>query len=512
MILISKLQEIFNNRELAAGVWVIALFLLSVFFKELRKNYKNIFSILLRKKIIIAFLIFVAYYCIAIYILFILGFWELNLLKDSIFWFIFSEIPLLFSGIDKGKDKYFFFKILKESFAFAIVVDFILNFWSFNFFVELCIIPFAIIITFASVYLGRKKEFASVKKLCDVILVAYGIVVVITVSINLITHLNELLNILSLKEFLFPIFILIFSLPLIYGFSLYNIYEQIFVIMDKNKFKKTIIIIKFAKISIPKAFAVRTDPAIILSLKESENVDLKINLKKLNNRLKLKIGDNYMKRSNFYVITSILFFIAFTTILGIFIQDNLKLTFLYQYKELVIYLCGFGILFSAFGLVYAIGLKMKKNEDLSLVKKYALFNFLYLIDRQYKNLEEFPSFDKPDIIFSNYIQTGYELLQECTSNTELLENLMKSYEWESVRKLQNSLYSLRGSIGIDEKEFGDFNLKKFVKYYYVKKDESPKKGNWNLFESSIQASLEDYIVNVKNVYNEFKKYINYREH
>ncbi|KSU03222.1 hypothetical protein KF282_1893 [Lactococcus lactis subsp. lactis] len=510
--LISKLQEIFNNRELAAGIWIIILFLFSIFSKEFRKFYKKIFPILLKKNIIIAFLIFIVYYCIAIRILFILGFWELNLLKDSIFWFLFSEIPLLFSVISKGKDKYFFLKILRESMAFAVVVDFILNVWSFNFFIELLIVPIVIIITAFSAYSGRKKEFANVKKFCDYVFMFYGITVIITVGVHLLTDMNDIINIRSLKELLFPIFILIFNLPLMYGFSLYNIYEQIFAIMDKNKFTKKIAIIKFAKASITKAYAARTDSSIILSLKETDDTILKNNLINLKSKLKLKIGDNYMKRSNFYIITSLLFFIVFTVILGLSIENILNLSFIYEYKDLIDYLSGFGMLFSVFSFVYSIGLKMKKNEDLSLVKKYALFNFFYLINRQYKTLEEFPSFEKPDILFSNYIQIAYELIEECASNTELLENLLKSYEWDSVRKLQNSLYKLRASIGIEEKEFEEFNSEKFLSYYYIKKDKSPKNGDWNLFESNIETSINEYIESIKNVYNEFRKYINYKEY
>ncbi|HCN73897.1 MAG TPA: hypothetical protein DIS86_00170 [Lactococcus sp.] len=86
--LISKLGEIFNNRELAAGFWIIVVFLLSVFSKNFRKFYKDVFPILLRKNIIIAFLIVIFYYCIAIRILFIFGFWELNLLKVTLSQFI----------------------------------------------------------------------------------------------------------------------------------------------------------------------------------------------------------------------------------------------------------------------------------------------------------------------------------------------------------------------------------------------------------------------------------------
>jgi hypothetical protein len=155
---------------------------------------------------------------------------------------------------------------------------------------------------------------------------------------------------------------------------------------------------------------------------------------------------------------------------------------------------------------------MKKNEDLSLVKKYALFNFLYLINRHYKNIEEFPSFDRPDILFSNYIQVGYELMQECTSNTELLENLLTSYEWDSVKNLKNSLYKLRISVGIEEKEFDEFNTEKFVKYFHMKKDESRTNGDYNMFQSMMESSINEYIESVKRVYNELKQYINYNEY
>ena len=146
------------------------------------------------------------------------------------------------------------------------------------------------------------------------------------------------------------------------------------------------------------------------------------------------------------------------------------------------------------------------------MKKYALFNFLYLINKQYKNIEEFPSFDRPDILFSNYIKVGYELMQECTSNIEPLENLLTSYEWDSVKSLQNSLYKLRTTVGIEEKGFDEFNTEKFVKYYHMKKDESLTNGDYNIFQNMMESSINEYIESVKRVYNELKQYINYKEY
>ena len=248
---------------------------------------------------------------------------------------------------------------MKESFALAVVVDFILNAWSFNFFIELFIVPIAVIITGVYVYSERKKELASVKKLCKYIFMIYAIAVVLRACVHLITDVSVLLNILSLKEFVFPIFILIINFPLIYGLSLYSIYEQIFILMNKNKFKKKIAIIKFAKVSITKAYAARTDSDIILSLIESEEANLKKNLIKLKYKLNLKIGDNYMKRSNFYIIMSSLFLIIFTTILGFSSKIFLISPLLYQYKNIIINTSGFGLLLSIFSLILMLSLNLR---------------------------------------------------------------------------------------------------------------------------------------------------------
>ena len=52
----------------------------------------------------------------------------------------------------------------------------------------------------------------------------------------------------------------------------------------------------------------------------------------------------------------------------------------------------------------------------------------------------------------------------------------------------------------------------FVKYFHMKKDESRTNGDYNMFQSMMESSINEYIESVKRVYNELKQYINYNEY
>lgn len=489
------LQEIFNNREIAIGFWIIVLFVFLLLLKVGRSSLKNVLFCMLRKNIIIAFVIFIIYYCGAIYILYRVGFWDLNLLKDTIFWFFFAEIPLLFQALEKGKDKYFFIRTIKNNLALIVILEFLLNIWTFSLGIELVIVPVFVVVGIIYALADRSKEYKSLKKACDIINYVFGLIVFGTFIGHVFNDSSELFNLQTLQGFLFPILILLLNLPLIYGFSLYNLYEQIFVRVKNNKFKNKINIIKFARFSLPKVHAVRTDPDVIMKIIKQEDTDLKEDLERIKKRLDFKIGDHYMKRSNFYITSSIV--LAGCFISGInFFND-----------QFIIHMCAFGLILSIFFLVYSIGLRMRKNEELNMVKKYALINFLYLIKKQYKNLEEFPPIDNPDKLFLYYLETVYDLKEEYDKNVMLLENLLTSFEWGVASNLNNSLYPCIAEIGIAEKDFRDYSVAEFSEYYQNKRSESQQTDDWNLFEMNMKKYIEKYSENIENCYLEFKRYI-----
>lgn len=489
------LLGIFNTREIAIGIWIILIIILLVLSKVGRNSLKDILASIFQKNILIAFMIFIAYYCIAIYLLYVVDFWNVNLLKDTIFWFFFAEIPLLFQALKSGKYKYFFFRIIKNNLAFIVILEFLLNLWTFNLWIELIIVPlfasFGVIYAFAD----RDQKYGVLKKICDFISTIFGVAVLISFVLHVFNNPYELFNMQTLQNFLFPIIVLFMNLPLIYTFSVYNWYEQIFVMIKNNKFRNKLAIIMFSKLSLSKIHAVRTDADVVMKVNEIESVDLKKDLERVGKRLDLKIGDHYMKRSNFYITSSILLMVVFICGINIFADP------------FIVNMCALGLLLSIFFLVYSFGLKLKKHEELSVVKKYALFNFLYLIKRQYKMLEDFPPVDDPSKLFTHYIEIIYELREEYEKNVTLLENLLTSWEWDVVRRLNNSLYAYVVAIGIREEDFKNYNDEDFSAYYIEKKNTSVSEENWNLFEQDIKKCAREYNENIKSCYLEFKRYI-----
>ena len=104
----SELQEVFNNREIAVGMWVILVVVISLFTKPVHQFLKSVFPILFCHKFVAFYIIFLSYFGLVTYGLYAIGFGDVSLLKDTIFWILFLELPLFVKTIEKAKDNHFF--------------------------------------------------------------------------------------------------------------------------------------------------------------------------------------------------------------------------------------------------------------------------------------------------------------------------------------------------------------------------------------------------------------------
>ena len=123
-----SIQVIFNNREIAIGIWLIIAVISLSFMKPMRDAMKTIIPILFSKKFVVFYLVFFAFLYIVIYFLEKTRFWDIGLLKDTIFWVVFVQFPLFAKAIEKAKDGRFFSKIIKENLAFIVIIEFFLGF------------------------------------------------------------------------------------------------------------------------------------------------------------------------------------------------------------------------------------------------------------------------------------------------------------------------------------------------------------------------------------------------
>ena len=101
----SELQNIFNNREIAIGIWVSLAVIISIFTKPVKQFLKSVIPILFCRKFGVFYIVFLFHLCLVTYFLYAIGFWSITLLKDTIFWVLFIELPLFVKTIEKAKGK-----------------------------------------------------------------------------------------------------------------------------------------------------------------------------------------------------------------------------------------------------------------------------------------------------------------------------------------------------------------------------------------------------------------------
>ena len=99
-----ELQNIFNNREIAIGIWVSLAVIISIFTKPVKQFLKSIIPILFCRKFVVFYIVFLFYLCLVTYFLYAIGFWSIALLKDTIFWVLFIELPLFVKTIEKSRE------------------------------------------------------------------------------------------------------------------------------------------------------------------------------------------------------------------------------------------------------------------------------------------------------------------------------------------------------------------------------------------------------------------------
>ncbi|MCO8193941.1 hypothetical protein [Anaerofustis sp. NSJ-163] len=513
----STLQNIFNNREIAIGIWMVIAIIIYIFIKPVKQFLRPIISILFCRKFVVFYIVFLLHLCLVTYYLYSAGFWSITLLKDTIFWVLFIELPLFVKTIKEAKYNHFFTKLIKDNLAVAVILEFFLNFWTFSLLIEIIILPITLFICLLyDVFFTREQKYLQEKHYFEYIFVFLGVIVIINSGINLYENPFEFFNLSTLQEFLLPLLLLLFNLPVIYGLALYNTYEQVFIRVKGNKtenIKMKWRIIKFSGIYLSKITAIRNNLQYTTIISLTDN-DMKKNLKKLKNKMSMQIGENYMKRANYYILWCIIGFLI--SILGIVIcnsQVSLKdfVTFNFildisRIKEIITYICSSGVVFSFCLFIYSLGFRKKKNEEISQVKKYALHGFLYLIKKQYDMLQEFPPIDDPNELFVKYVLNIYDLKKECDKDVVSFENLLYPWELDLIKQLQSSVSQLILYIGIDETAIKQYSVDQFSIYYSDKKTPSKQDEKINLFIYNIKSEIEKYSKQIQLCFEEFKYY------
>lgn len=257
-----KLFKFFSTRELAVLIWlsigISAMFL----SRNMRNGLLSILKLIFGKKIGAVLLFLAIYVSILIWAFYKLNIWNFSLLKDTIFWFCTTALVLFFT-INKAKTDTYFRKIIKGNLKWAMVVEFVVNFYTFRLITELILVPFIIFLIALQAYSETDKKYIQVSQFLKNIIALISLTLLIYVVFKTISDFRGLFTLHNLIAFLLPPILTIFLLPFLYLVAIYMNYGELFVrieILTNDKFKRRELkaaILKVANINLNKVMIIR---------------------------------------------------------------------------------------------------------------------------------------------------------------------------------------------------------------------------------------------------------------
>ena len=234
----TEIREIFSNRELSLLIWVGIAFIAMLFSKSLRSSLWGVAKMLFKKTFLIIYLLLTIYLSGIIFLLLKLHLWNTRDIKDTVFWLFTVGFVLIFNTTN-AKDSKYFKTIFLEGLKWTIILEFIVNFYSFSFIVELIIIPIIIFIGLTHAMSELDKKNIQITKLLSDILSILGLVIFCYAIYKTVYDYSSFFTFDTLSSFLLPIIITALFIPFIYCLALYVTYETFFICLDFMTTEKT---------------------------------------------------------------------------------------------------------------------------------------------------------------------------------------------------------------------------------------------------------------------------------
>ncbi|MGP8321751.1 MAG: hypothetical protein ACT6FE_05450 [Methanosarcinaceae archaeon] len=149
--------EVFNNREIATFVLLFAILPFLLSSKNIRKTSANLLKSMFSVKLIFPVILLAIYIGFVVYYLYRLELWTISFLKDTFFWFFSAGLLTIYKYITAKNNILPIKEILFDNLKLIVILEFLLNTYTFSFWAELIIIP---VVSFTVML----KAFVDVKK------------------------------------------------------------------------------------------------------------------------------------------------------------------------------------------------------------------------------------------------------------------------------------------------------------------------------------------------------------
>jgi hypothetical protein len=220
--------EIFSTRELASALW-ITFFVLGfgtqAFF---RRGLAGIVRSALAPKLSVPGLLLGAYVVGLVWLLWVSGFWTVELLKATILWFVLTGLVLPFSiAADHGKGSVTR-RIVTESVGIIVFLEFVVATYTFHFLIEFLLVPTVGVLVLTNAVAERQGQ-ASTASVTAGLQGLVGIVIIVSAIAKAVREYLTTGAGLPLRNFALPIVLTCGLIPVTYGLRYYLLIDELLI-------------------------------------------------------------------------------------------------------------------------------------------------------------------------------------------------------------------------------------------------------------------------------------------
>ena len=220
--------DLFDNREIAGGIWLTVTLVFFLWNAKLRRSLLDVMKAFLVRKLLVFCGCALVYFVLVVFVLLSVGYWEPVFLKGTILWAILSGSVFTFHFVRSTGGENLFWNVIRDSLKIMVVIEFLVNSYTFSLIAELILLPVLTIVGIFDAFAQSEKQFAVVAKITQSILILVGLIVVSQALWRALGDWESLATTLTLREFLLAPVLSMSLVPFIYLSQVYMLYESTF--------------------------------------------------------------------------------------------------------------------------------------------------------------------------------------------------------------------------------------------------------------------------------------------
>jgi hypothetical protein len=227
----------FSNREISIVIWVVIFLVYALYNKKIRKSFGNLVKFAFQIKLIVPFVLLVAYVSVVVTFLNKVKLWDTDLIKETLIWFFLSGISLAFSFVSNYPEKGILKTIVVDNVKVIILLEFIVDDFTLSLPVELAIIPIMTFVIGIDAVAKMDEKYKSVANITTGIQSIFGLTIITFAIIQAINNYQLLGTIDSIRQIMLAPILSTALVPFIYILLVLTTYELLFlqITMNKNK-------------------------------------------------------------------------------------------------------------------------------------------------------------------------------------------------------------------------------------------------------------------------------------